>query len=94
MKTLYSIIILLSSCFGMKEVKSKPDLPATHKALAWQAGNNMQQSTKSFYDFKMKAIDGKEIDNWQLTIDNIAYYLLPTVHCFSGVLYFSNFVTN
>ncbi|MBW8050411.1 MAG: glutathione peroxidase [Cytophagales bacterium] len=49
MKTLYSIIILLSSCFGMKEVRSKPE-------------KNMQQSTTSFYDIKMKAIDGKEID--------------------------------
>lgn len=50
MKLLIPLVTFLSACFGSNEIKSKP------------IGNNEFLPTKSFYDFKMKSIDGKLID--------------------------------
>lgn len=49
-------VILLSACLGANTIKSKPE--------NLQNANLMTQETakKSFYDFKMEAIDGKMID--------------------------------
>ena len=46
----YPILMFISAFFGCKDVKTRPE------------GNSLPESSKSFYDFKMKAIDGKEID--------------------------------
>ncbi len=49
LSTFTLLFILISAC-GFKEIKSKPeDMTATTNA-------------QSFYDFKMKSLDGKEID--------------------------------
>lgn len=46
---LYPALMFISAIFGCQEVKTKPE-------------GLMPQAAKSFYDFKMNSIDGKEID--------------------------------
>jgi glutathione peroxidase len=46
----YPALMFFSAVLGCKEIKSKPE------------GNMTVEPKKSFYDFKLKAIDGKEID--------------------------------
>jgi glutathione peroxidase len=55
-KATFIPVILLSACLGANTIKSKPD--------NLQTTNIMTEETakKSFYDFKMEAIDGKMID--------------------------------
>lgn len=48
--------MLLSACLGASTVKSKPENPQNATSMAEEANK------KSFYDFKMEAIDGKMID--------------------------------
>lgn len=50
MKVILSAFTFLAACFGMKEIKSKP------------AGEPGSESKQSFYDFKMRSIDGELID--------------------------------
>jgi glutathione peroxidase len=50
MKSLLSIFTFLSACIGMNEIKSKP------------ASTGEPAGGKSFYDFRMKSLDGEEID--------------------------------
>lgn len=49
MKLLLPLVTFLSACFGTHEIKSKPL-------------NQANMAIKTLYDFKMKAIDGTEID--------------------------------
>ena len=50
MKLLVPLFTLLTACFGTSAIKSKP------------VTEGIMLSTKTLYDFKMKSIDGQEID--------------------------------
>ncbi|KOY88165.1 glutathione peroxidase [bacterium 336/3] len=49
-------LVLLSACFGANTIKSKPENTQNTTIMQDEA------TKKSFYDFKMEAIDGKMID--------------------------------
>ncbi|MFN5704481.1 MAG: glutathione peroxidase [bacterium] len=52
MKLFLPFLMILGGCFGTNEIKSKP----------FEKNKNNMSSNKSFYDFKMKSINGDIID--------------------------------
>jgi glutathione peroxidase len=52
MKITYSVILLLTSCFGMDGIKSRPE----------EVSKGSEENTPSFYEFKIPSLEGDTID--------------------------------